>query len=273
MNFKEVKTTMTGPYDAKLIADLGAATGDAKPNPTIDGVPYVVVPDGYSVQQLPTIEYPPRKAGTLHVHDVPSFVRFFKDHSTALSRVYADENTKGITGVIDDWPHDHNEADWRQHRVHLGLAFSDAFKRWAKSDRERMSQTAFGEFLQDVLPDVLTPSGAELLEMAMNFEASSSGSFTSAQRMQDGSATLVFRADTQQVGQLKLPSEFRLHIPIFRNGASTLITARLRYRLTDARLTIWYELVRPNDASERAFDDVIAALVKDLGDVVLRGIA
>ena len=46
---------------------------------------------------------------------------------------------------------------------------------WNKAHRQHMSQLSFAEFLQDNLPDVISPDGADLLDMSLKFEASQSG--------------------------------------------------------------------------------------------------
>jgi len=101
------------------------------------------------------------------------------------------------------------------------------------------------------------PAGATLMDIVLNFEVASTGHFASAQRLQDGSAALQWRDDKTQAGQILLPQMLALSLAVFDGRPPQAIDARLRYRLRDDQLSLWYELVRP----DRLIADSFAELV------------
>lgn len=238
-----------------------AAIGMPKKNPDPDGKHYAVVPIGWDCLSLPTSELPLRPAATAKMRDAASFISYWLDHAVDRSRIYASLDPAFFLAVFDDFDSAAanldgdvaEQADWRGFRCEFKVPASREWGIWTEKNRKTMTQLAFAEFLQDNLPDVTEPTGAELLEMALNFEASSAGAFIASQRLHDGSHNLTWKADNNASGTVKLPEFITLSIPVFENEEASLITARLRYRVKDGSLVIWYELVRPHKVLEAAF--------------------
>lgn len=260
---------------------LEAVTGIGKPhkNPDADGRHFAVVPEAWAVKELPTVQHPDRPSGTVKLRDAASFIRFFNDHKVPRSRVYACLDPASFLAVFDEFasPDAGNDssvqkqADWRGFRAEFKVPASREWGIWTGANRKQMSQLSFAEFLQDNLPDVATPDGATLLEMSLNFEAAQSGNFIAAQRLQDGSHNLQWKADNNATGSVKLPEFITLRIPVFENEAPSDITARLRYRVPDGKLAIWFELVRPHKVLEEAFRATWARIQNDAAAVILLG--
>lgn len=278
-------------------AQLSAATGDmtqllataaavGKPlkNPDQDGVHYAVVPDGWMLVEPPTRTVPDRPAAVVKLRDAASFIRYFNDHKVDRSRVYASLEPAKFTAVFDDFNTAQplgdkgdfieqvlEQADWRGYRAEFTVPASREWLLWNNANKKHMSQLSFAEFLQDNLPDVMVPDGAALLELALNFEAAQTGHFIAAQRLQDGSHNLAWKADNNASGSVRLPEAIVLNIPVFENEPSREIQARLRYRVKEGNLAIWFELVRPHKVLEQAFRDTWARIEKEAAAVVLLG--
>jgi uncharacterized protein YfdQ (DUF2303 family) len=268
--------------DISAALAAGAALGTAKDHETPDAKPYAVIPIGYSIEELPTQHKPSRPTSTVKLRDAASFSKYVSDHKRRETRIYAIIEPPRFLAVMDDHLDDtivgtldiDNGANWREFRALFDIPFSREFKLWSQKHKIKMSQLEFAEFLQDNLPDVSTPDGATLLEMALNFEASSSGSFVATQRLKDGSTNLEFRAENQASGTVQLPNEITLLIPIFENESATELQARLRYRVpttADGKFTIWYELVRPHKAIEQAFRNTWTAIATATQAPILLG--
>lgn len=247
--------------DMQTLLQTIAAIGMPKKNPDPDGKHFAVVPEGWDCQSLPTSELPLRPAACVKLRDAASFIAYWLDHAVDRSRIYASLDPALFLAVFDDFDSaaanlDGDvcaQADWRGFRCEFKVPASREWGIWNGQNRKAMTQLAFAEFLQDNLPDVTEPTGAALLEMALNFEASQAGAFVATQRLHDGSHNLTWKADNNASGTVKLPEFITLSIPVFENEEASLITARLRYRVKDGSLAIWYELVRPHKVLEAAF--------------------
>jgi uncharacterized protein YfdQ (DUF2303 family) len=267
MNINPAIRSTGGSTDGSTGGDMQAlihtlqAHGAPRANPDTDGKHYTVVPADFMLHELPTLKLPARPIGTVKLRDAASFAAYFNEHKAPRSRIYATLEPAQFLAVFDDFdPGSGNndvasQSDWREFRAQFKVPPSREWQTWTARDRKPMSQLEFAEFLQDNLPDVLRPSGAALLEMSLNFEATQEGSFVAAQRLQDGSHNLVWRAENNAGGSVKLPDFIDLTIPVFEKETPKELSARLRYRVASGKLTIWYELVRPHKVLEAAFDE------------------
>lgn len=263
------------PGDTQALLNAATAMGKPHKNPDADGVHYAVVPDGYELMELPTQGRPSRCAATVKLRDAASLIRYFNDHKAPRSRIYASMEPASFLAVFDEFATNevdtNDQADWRGFRAEFKVPPSREWLLWNKANRQPMTQLSFAEFLQDNLPDVKTPDGATLLEMALNFEAAQTGAFVAAQRLQDGSHNLQWKADNNSSGTVKLPEFITLAIPVFENEATTELQARLRYRVKEGALAIWFELVRPHKVLETAFRATWQRIATETGAVVLLG--
>jgi uncharacterized protein YfdQ (DUF2303 family) len=261
------------------LIEQGAAIATPKRNPGQHGDDYAALPDGWELAALPVAGAPQHPKAIVKLRDAASFVRYVNDHKAPRSRIYAAMEPASFLAVFDEFhtidPEDadgvQGQADWREFRVQFQLPASREWQLWNNANRKHMSQQAFGEFLEDNLPDVVSPDGATLLEMAMNFEAATAGSYVANQRLQDGSHDLQWRADNNASGSVRLPASIELSIPVFENDAWRALQARLRYRITEGKLSIWYELVRPHKVIEAAFREAWQRIADDTAVPILLG--
>ena len=56
-------------------------------------------------------------------------------------------------------------------------------------------------------------------------------------------------------------------MPVFVDGVRYELNARLRYRLDEGKLSLWYELVRPMDVYRAAVKAVSGSIRKQLDNV------
>ena len=131
-----------------------------------------------------------------------------------------------------------------------------------------MSQEQFAHFIEQNLVDIVEPVSAEMLEISRSLIAKKSASFSSAIRLSDGSHQFSYDEDIKgstKSGNLAVPETFKIGIPVFLNGTGYAIEARLRYRIKDQSLEMWYELIRPHDVFEDAFNAIHAEISKETG--------
>ena len=262
---------------AALLA-AGAALGSPRTHNTPDARPYAVVPEGYTIEELPSAARPERPRAVVQLRDAASFIRYYNDHKIDASRIYARLDPALFLAVFDEFDDKvpavdgtARQADWREFRAAFSVPASREWKLWTAADRKPMGQLSFAEFLQDNLPDVVQPAGADLLQLALNFEAAQTGTYVATQRLQDGSHNLQWRADNNSSGSVKLPEHITLQIPVFENEATSEMQARLKYRVKDGQLTLWYELVRPHKVLEAAFRSAWDRIAEGTQAVILLG--
>jgi uncharacterized protein YfdQ (DUF2303 family) len=263
---------------AKLMLETGAALGAVKPPTTPNGVPFSVIPEGWQLVGQPIKPVPEHPRATVVLRDAASLVAYTNDHKTASTRIYAALEPAAFTAVFDDF---HTaavgdasvaaQADWRAFRALFAVPASREWKLWTERDRKAMSQLQFAEFLQDNLPDVQVPDGATLLEMSLNFEAAQAGHYIASQRLQNGSHSLQWKADNNASGSVKLPETITLGIPVFENESASTVHARLRYRIKEGTLSLWYELIRPHKVVEAAFRQTWSRIAARTGVPILLG--
>ena len=80
--------------------------------------------------------------------------------------------------------------------------------------------------------------------MVLAFQETRKSEFKSVRRLQDGTFSFAF-SDEKGGSQASLPEEIMLSLPPFHNGSYYALKARLRYRLRDGDLSLWYELIEP----------------------------
>lgn len=270
-------TTLRSSEGDGVRAIIDTAQQAAAPAELEPGKVYVVhTAAGVQKFDLTGAEYrdlPVRKTGTTTVRDARSFAALWEKHSTEDSEVYADADQLRITAVLDaDAP---DTANWGGHRLALGLRETDAWTAWAALDGKLIGQEQFAEFVEDHLPEILEPAAAEMLEIAQSISGTVKAEFASGTRLATGQRQLAFTETVTtkagQKGQLTIPETFVIGLVPFEGSEGYRLTARLRYRITDTRLTIGYKLDRPADVRAKAFADVVDAIDAQIAQPILNG--
>jgi uncharacterized protein YfdQ (DUF2303 family) len=243
------------------IANLAEAGSDQRD--TRNHGSYVVVPEGYKIVNLDhRLDAPRRVRRTVHVRDLPSYLALIERFKKAESCVYWEENGDGLKAraVFDDVDKDVNA--WGEHCAVLTTTFSPEFRIWQKSSKTTFTQLDFARFVEDNLPDFRSPDGATMLELARKFEAHKKVHFASDLRLQNGDIQLTYQEETEAKakGQISFPSEFTVGITILSNGDPYEVKCNLRYKLSEGKLAIWYEIVREHKLIESACNDVLEVI-------------
>lgn len=268
---------MSTPTDIQAVIDTAIATtgheelhaGSIYAFRTPEGVQIVDLYDSHRTT-------PERKTGTTTVRDAASFITLWEKHSDADSEAYADVETLAITAVLNANGTSAGDARYGDHRLTLALRTTQAWREWTKNDGSQMQQEAFAEFLEDHLPDLQEPTGAEMLEIAQSIRGTNKAEFASGSRLQSGQRTFQYTEDTKVTagakGTLVVPETFKIGIVPFEGAAGYNLTARLRYRIgRDSGLTLGYKLERPATVLTAAFEDVRTAIGEQISTPILNG--
>jgi len=121
--------------------------------------------------------------------------------------------------------------------------------------------------LQDIASCEGSPTGAQMLQMALSFEANQDTRFKSAIRLQNGGVQMSFVQDddAQTLANMQMFDRFSLGLPVFWNGDAYQVDARLRYRVKEGKLSLWYELIRPDKKLESSTKTLIEKIKAETG--------
>lgn len=247
-----------------------------------EGTPYVMVPDGYSVRSLEDLlPFPTRKRAKVVVTDTAGFIGYLKRHGlNEESVIYADIDSRtnkcSLLAVIDD--NTPGGPMWRDHRCQFSPRLSVEFDRWKGKDKAPFSQVEFATFLEENLPDIATvpgmPTGAEMLQLALAFEANGQKRVKSVANLQSGGVRFEFVDDEDKDTRTSMEAfkRFTIGIPVFDGSTSAYpIEARLKYREKDGKLTFWFELIRVDRVFKAAVNDALEEINQAVALPVISG--
>jgi uncharacterized protein YfdQ (DUF2303 family) len=256
--------------DTSAIGKIGTLALAAAAAQRIDGTDHLVIPEAFKHIDLTSLiekagAAPRRKHGTVQLAELASFNVFVADQGQpANTYIYADPDARTLTAVLNDHtkgaPGEGSGAGWRDLRAVYRAEFSREFDLWMKANKQPMDQEAFAIFLEDNIADVVEPSGEHLLSVALTLQAKTEVNFSSVKRLDNGQLQLAYTENIEARaigGSVEIPREFVLGVRLFKNGEGYKVRARLKYRLMASKVKFWFELDRPENAIEDAFQAYI----------------
>lgn len=246
---------------------IAALTGTAAAkNATGD---YAVLPEGYGLKDLECFQDRPRRIKeALSVATARSFIKYVADFGTGYTAVFSDLRSQKFKAVLDY--HDPvSGAGWCEHTVTYSCPVDIRWKTWTAQNGKPLKQVDFARFIEDNLIDIAKPNGADILAIAKELQAKKSIDFKSGQNLNNGDIQFTYNeATTGAAGQLAIPETFTLGIPVYEGGCKYEVIARLRYRISEGGLALWYDLLRPERMEEDAFKEVEEEINLALADKV-----
>lgn len=244
-----------------------------------NGTPYAVVPEGSRIEDLSKFIFnehakaPARVRNVVQVPDVASFKDYWTLFHDENSRAFANETNNSVTAILDYHGAGEGSPRWGSHKLTLALETSEEWKTWTKKNGQQMTQEEFAEFLEDNAPDVTNPTAATMLEIARTFQYSSDVQFKRGVRLATGQVQLDYHEMVNGVagenGQIQIPERFTVSIPVFIRAERRSMEARLRYRVANGKLAIWYSLWRPDEVRREAFRATILDIRQHCGENAL----
>lgn len=257
----ETSTTRTE-YDAAF--SQGAAVAEIRTDPGVH--PFVVVPDGFNLTDLEHMMDAPRRIRqAVSLTDEASFLAYLEEFKTENTRIFANRDKSTLTAVID-YHGGEDAPSWCSHLATLTLEKSPEWLTWTAKNGQQLSQTAFAEFLEDNVADVVEPDDATILEAAKGLEAKKTVHFKSGVNLDNGSVQFTYAEDvngTTSKAALKVPTRFVLGLSPYTGGQPIKVQARLRYRINNDVLTFTYLIERPHKVLEFAFDKVLESVASE----------
>lgn len=231
----------------------------------INTVPVIVLPEGFRAYAMPDLlelNEPTETRRDVVANDLRGFVDYINKYKWDRTSIYADAfKSPKLIALLDD--HTATAASHVDHKVVFNCPHTYEWSEWTRLDKKPVNQIEFAQFIENNIKDIISPTGSELLESVLNFNDTGRAEFKSAVRLSDGRVQFKFHQNDEN-GEVKFPEELGLALPVFEgfvNEDSAVIaypiTAKLRYRVRDEQLSIWYELQRPDIVMRKAYEDVI----------------
>ncbi len=233
--------------------------------------------ESYDLEKL--LPVPRRKIACVILTDADSYIGYLKRHgslanATLWCRADFLKGLLGFTAILNDHGEEENQQHWRDHKATYTPEKSVEWATWIGKNGSGcvMNQIEFALFLEENLKDIIDgdkmPTGAQMLQMALDFEAKQDMRLKSAVRLQSGGVRMEYVEDDDKgtVAAMQVFERFQIAIPVLRDDQQRYpITARLRYRQRDGKLTFWYELIRPDLIMEQSARALVAQIKEAAG--------
>jgi uncharacterized protein YfdQ (DUF2303 family) len=239
-------------------------------NPTTD---YVVVDRDGAARILDLsslLDKPKRPEGTYKPATLLALIDYVEKHEQGdHTTLWVHPTSGNVVAILDD--HSAKWTAWRKHRAELKLLVTEEWQFWTRHDGNYMSQQEFAELLQEGLPDIAKPDGADLLETCSTIQATTNATFRSGFRLDNGEVKMQYDEEIDgkagKHGELSIPEEFLLSLAPFVGNEKVVVAAHLRYRIRGGNLSVGYKLQQPDRVVQAALEEIADKLAKKFSRV------
>lgn len=248
---------------------VGAAFGQAR-QAGEEGGEFVVVPQGYSIHATEQYQAAPdRVRARPGFVDIPGFAGYLEEFKSPQTKLFVSLQDDGLEAVAVLDYHTAKEPKWCDWQATLKIPTSKEWRLWSSTAGKWLDQVAMSEFIQDNVPDIVQPPGAEMLELCGTIKASVGVQFESGYNIQNGAVQLNYTetvgARAGAKGALQIPEGFRISIPVLRHGANAAIQLRFRYRVIDKKLSLRFDIPQSYKILEVMLEETVAELQAKTG--------
>lgn len=215
---------------------------------------------------------PTKYVRAVDVHDTDSLIGYVKTHQQHQDGVEIwvspgrDGRTPVVTAVLD-------ANAWRNHKVGLLFEQTPDWAAWLSISGTQLTQDKFSEFVEDHVDDIVTPSGATMLELAQSIRARSKSNFKSDKRLANGQTQLEYTetidAQAGSAGTIVIPDEITLALQPFQGSKVYKVRAKFRYRISGGNLSLGVKLLNPERVVQAVLEDVVDALHEGLPEALI----
>lgn len=261
----------------QTLLDAGAASAGLRSIPTGLGVPVITIPSGYDFHVVDVKEVerwngkPNRKTGRFSFSDLESFIRYYSEHKTEDSRIFAAVSDTGANfiGVLNF----HGaEPSFNDHHAHMELIPTTEWKIWMATAHTKMPQMEFARFLEDNSEMFTQPQGLDLLDLVTELEGKSHVDITQAVKLQTGAIKLNYSEVVElkggsgnQSGEMIVPKELTVNIAPFEGTARREMKARLRFRIENKRILFSYDPIHSHWHVRALIEEVLNTIYSQTG--------
>ncbi|HLP07911.1 MAG TPA: DUF2303 family protein [Opitutaceae bacterium] len=251
---------------------------------SIASTPLAIHRDGKIESLERYLPEPLRERARAVFNEPQSFINYVMAHDDEGTHLFGDVTEAGgsFTAILDyhlptAGDTSRQGAQWGEHTARLNLQVTPEWQRWLGSNAKPFEQAQFAEFLEDNVRDVVKPSGAELLEVALTLQAAKKVAFRSGMRLSNGEHQLTYveeiAGQAGATGQLQVPERFTIAVAPFEGTEPVEIEVRLRYRLMEGRVVFVYQLLRPDVKIREVWQGIRERITEVTNRGVYRGTA
>lgn len=261
---------MSDSNNMKEAVDLALAFSESKSFHVelgVEDIPAVMVPEGFKLETFPEHRrFLPRIEQTIVLDTPEAWLAYWHRFAMPSSTAFFDHKAARLVGYVDyhesahDNSHGDQQAQWARHQVIYQCPVTPEWKKWRDNSGVSMSQATFATFIEDGIPDITDPSGADMLEIATSLQVHNKVNFRQALRLDNGETQFTYEDNIEgkagAKGQLKIPQTIHLGLRLFEGGPGYALEARFRYSIKDGQLSMHYDLVRPERVHDVAVSEV-----------------
>lgn len=252
---------------AEIIRDLALASAkEAAKVDTADPSAFIVPVDArlevIDPARFDKLNSTPRRAeGIVQPQTLEALINYVDyHHDIAATTVWVGAETGKVIAVINDHAGADGAPGWGDHRAIFEPRMTPEWLRWKRADGSWLEQEAFAELLEDGLTEIAEPAGATLLEVASTMSGKTEVSWEQATRLDNGAISAKYVEDVKAGagarGDLEIPTQFTLVLPVFAGEDAIQIEARLRWRLRAGKLLLGFKLDNPHRAVQESVDRI-----------------
>lgn len=272
--------------EAQAIAAIAAqAIGVQIVRDDVSGRSWLSAPDadgGVAFQEItePGDVNPGRLSQGVTLTEPASLAAYANRFTTATGALFGSVATGVIVAALDyhnptadsdgvttaDGP----KATHNEHRATLTLQPSEEWKTWTGQNGKMVSQLEFARFIEENSPDIVTPTGADLLEIARDFHAVRAAEFRQIVRTDSDNERLEFSdgtvAGASSGGKMvDVPTTFTIAIPVYFGEPKVTLVARFRWAQEQTGLKLGLKLDRLENVRQAEFRRIMNDLADKTG--------
>jgi uncharacterized protein YfdQ (DUF2303 family) len=254
---------------SNIEAVIAAARTDVKVVKAADGREVAIAPPGFAVHTVsapPNKPLPDRIVATRTFHEGDSFGHYVNRYKGPATQLIADITANKVVALLDyPEPGAKEAVPGREHTAIWPVPLSEEFKVWSAFQGKYHSQTAFLEFLEENLSEIVNPEPATVLELVKDFDAIQTVKFNSKKRLDNGDFTLNYSSDTQVKGGISLPRRLTLEMPIYLAEQPVRFDAWFRTRIEEGTLHLMLQFHRIEPVKIAAFRQAVTRVAETAG--------
>jgi hypothetical protein len=242
--------------------------------------PLALVREGYCIQRL-VDHLNPAPTATAKLEEVDSFIQYVNRYATADTLLSVSPSTAKFVAEFDyhaEPPEDRGSLTRaqrsqthrpRSHGAQLQLIKSPELLDWEKVFKNWIHQEALAEWLEDHAHQVAIPVAADILTIARELSVTTDVSYKKAQRQADGGFDLLYKENTTgEAGELSVPGQIAIAIPLYLGDGATTVECILRYRLREGAAQFYIRPKKLEEMLRHALDQIRAKISEQTGHYI-----
>lgn len=243
-----------------------------------DGTPFICLPAGTKIESLDAFVKPKHIRANPSFNDVSSFTAYVLKFADDDTIVFANPSADGVeVAAIIDYHHGVT-PEWCKHKATFKTQLTPEYQTWMAANRKQMNQVDFATWLEDNANLMVEPSGTDLLELVRTLHGHKNARFSGEVRLATGNYSVSWEEETvvkattkTEGGSIELPRIITAGIAPFLGASPYAIQARLKTKVEERKLALWFETIAPHVIIRDSINLVCAQIKAALNRPLLIG--